>query len=211
MAVETTKMQVDRSYLTSLMMVLSVLFFVMFATSINARQLDDVTLPDSVTVDGTDVVLQLNGMGYRTKFIFKIYVGGLYTESRVNSRDAVQALKGPKRVVMHMVYDEVERKKLTDGWNNGFEENNSDKQLEKLQSRLKIFNSYFPDLKKNDVLLFDYIPATGTRVTINGEVKGVIEGADFYSALLDVWLGEEPADDDLKDAMLGEDEEDEDF
>ena len=211
MAVETTKMQVDRSYLTLLMMALSVLFSVMFATSINARQLDDVTLPDSVIVDGTDVVLQLNGMGYRTKFIFKIYVGGLYTESRVNSRDAVQALKGPKRVVMHMVYDEVERKKLTDGWNNGFEENNSDKQLEKLQSRLKIFNSYFPDLKKNDVLLFDYIPATGTRVTINGEVKGVIEGAGFYSALLDVWLGEEPADDDLKDAMLGEDEEDEDY
>ena len=206
MVVETTKMQVYRSYLTSLMMVLSVLFFVMFATSINARQLDDVTLPDSVTVDGTDVTLQLNGMGYRTKFIFDIYVGGLYTESRVESRDAVQALKGPKRVVMHMVYDEVERKKLTDGWKNGFEENNSDKQLEKLQSRLKIFNSYFPDLKKNDVLLFDYIPATGTRVTINGEVKGVIEGADFYSALLDVWLGEEPADDDLKDAMLGEDE-----
>ncbi len=211
MAVETTKMQVDRSYLTSLMMVISVLFFVMFATSVNARQLDDVTLPDSVTVDGTDVALQLNGMGYRTKFIFDIYVGGLYTESRVESRDAVQALKGPKRVVMHIVYDKVERKKLTDGWNNGFEENNSDKQLEKLQSRLKIFNSYFPDLKKNDVLLFDYIPATGTRVTINGEVKGVIEGADFYSALLDVWLGEEPADDDLKDAMLGEDEEGEDY
>jgi len=210
MPVKTTKMQVNRSYLTSLMMLLSVLFFVMFATSINARQLDDVTLPDSVTLDGTDVTLQLNGMGYRTKFIFDIYVGGLYTESRVESRDAVQALKGPKRVVMHMVYDEVERKKLTDGWNNGFEENNSDKQLEKLQSRLKIFNSYFPDLKKNDVVLFDYIPATGTRVTIKGEVKGIIEGADFYSALLDVWLGEEPADDDLKDAMLGEDEEDED-
>ena len=83
MVVEATKMQVYRSYLTSLMMVFSVLFFVMFATSINARQLDDVTLPDNVTLDGTDVTLQLNGMGYRTKFIFDVYVGGLYTESRV--------------------------------------------------------------------------------------------------------------------------------
>ena len=207
MAVKIMKMQVYRRYLASLMMALSVLF----STSVNARQLDEVTLPDSVTLDGTDVVLQLNGMGYRTKFIFDIYVGGLYTESRVESRDAAQALKGPKRVVMHMVYDEVERKKITNGWNDGFEENNSDQQLKKLQARLKIFNSYFPDLKKNDVLLFDYVPATGTRVTINGEVKGVIEGADFYSALLDVWLGEEPADDDLKDAMLGEDEEGEDY
>jgi hypothetical protein len=53
------------------------------------------------------------------------------------------------------------------------------------------------------VLLYDFIPGTGTRVTINGEEKGVIEGADFYAALLDIWLGDEPADDDLKDAMLG--------
>jgi hypothetical protein len=210
MVVKTTKMQSYRRYLNSLIMALSVLSSVLFSTSVNARQLDDVTLPDKVTIDGTDVVLQLNGMGYRTKFVFDIYVGGLYTESRVESRNAVQALKGPKRVVMHMVYDEVDRKKITNGWNDGFEENNSDEQLEKLEARLKIFNSYFPDLKKNDVLLFDYIPETGTRITINGEVKGIIEGADFYSALLDVWLGEEPADDDLKDAMLGENEESED-
>jgi hypothetical protein len=40
-------------------------------------------------------------------------------------------------------------------------------------------------------------------VTFNGEKKAVIEGADFYTALLDVWLGEEPADDGLKDALLG--------
>ena len=56
------------------------------------------------------------------------------------------------------------------------------------------------------MVLLDYIPETGTRITIDNEVKGVIEGADFYAALADVWLGEEPADDDLKDAMLGLDE-----
>ncbi len=183
--------------------VFSLFISAVFSTTVVARQLDDVTLPDSVTIDGTDVTLQLNGMGYRTKFVFDVYVGALYTESKVESRDAAQALTGPKRVVMHMVLDEVEREKITNGWNDGFEENNSDEQLEKLQARLKTFNSYFPDLKENDVLLYDYIPGTGTRVTINGEVKGVIEGADFFTALLDVWLGEEPADDDLKDAMLG--------
>jgi len=179
-----------------------------FSTVTEAGQLDDVTLPDKVTLDGSDVELQLNGMGYRTKFVFKIYVAALYTESRVDSRDEVQALKGPKRILMHMVYDEVDRKKITDGWNNGFEENNSDEQLEKLQARINTFNSYFPDLKKGDVLLYDFVPATGTRVTINGEEKGVIQGADFYAALLDIWLGEEPADDDLKEAMLGEEDDD---
>ncbi len=174
-----------------------------FSVVSEAGQLGDVSLPDKVTLEGSDVELQLNGMGYRTKFVFKIYIAALYTESSVNSRDAVQSLKGPKRVIMHMVYDEVEREKIIDGWNDGFEENNSNEQLEKLQARIDVFNSYFPDLKKGDVLLYDFIPAEGTRVTINGEVKGVIEGADFYAALLDIWLGDEPADDDLKDAMLG--------
>ena len=89
------------------------LYTALFSAAVEARQLDDVTLPDSVTIDGTDVALQLNGMGYRTKFVFDIYVGGLYTESSVKSRDEAQALNGPKRVVMHMVFDEVEREKIT--------------------------------------------------------------------------------------------------
>ena len=176
---------------------------VLFSTSVDARQLDDVNLPDSVTLDGTSVPLQLNGMGYRTKFVFNIYVGALYTEARADSRDAVQALKGPKRVLMHMVYDEVSHEKMADAWREGFEENNSDENFKHLEQRLNTFISYFPDLKKGDVILLDYVPANGTTVSLNGETKPAIEGEDFYSALLDVWLGEEPADDDLKDAMLG--------
>ncbi|MDB4575751.1 chalcone isomerase family protein [bacterium] len=182
---------------------LLVLQLAFFSMATEARQLGDVTLPDKVKIPGSDVELLLNGMGYRTKFVFKIYVAALYTETSVTTRDSVQSLKGPKRIVMHMVYDEVEREKIIDGWNEGFEENNSDEQLKKLQARIDVFNSYFSDLKRGDVLLYDFIPGTGTRVTINGEEKGVIEGADFYAALLDIWLGDEPADDDLKDAMLG--------
>lgn len=174
-----------------------------FYTPIEARQLGDVTLPDKVKIPGSDVELLLNGMGYRTKFVFKIYVAALYTKSSVSTRDSVRSLQGPKRIVMHMVYDEVEREKIIDGWNDGFEENNSDEQLKNLQARIDVFNSYFTDLKKGDVLLYDFIPEKGTRVTINGEEKGIIDGADFYAALLDIWLGDEPADDDLKDAMLG--------
>lgn len=184
------------------------MYFLFFSLAVEARQLGEVVLPDNVTLDGSDVQLQLNGMGYRTKFVFKVYVGALYTEASVKTRDEVQALPGPKRIVMHMLHDEVGREKIIDGWNEGFEENNSDQQLEKLKARIETFNSYFPDLIKGDVLLYDFIPASGTRVTINGEEKGVIEGDDFYAALLDIWLGEEPADDDLKQAMLGDEGDD---
>jgi hypothetical protein len=180
-----------------------ILLSTLYVTAISAHNIGDVTLPDKVTLQNTDVELQLNGIGYRTRFVFKIYVGALYTETKVNSRDAVQALAGPKRVAMHIIYDLVAREKMVKAWHEGFEENNSHEQLEKLQARLDTFVNYFPDLKAGDEVLLDYIPATGTRVTINGEEKGVIDGADFYQALLDVWLGDEPADGGLKDAMLG--------
>lgn len=180
---------------------------VLCSTSANAALIGSVTLPDNVTLNSTETALQLNGLGYRTKFVFKIYIGALYTESRADSRDAVQALKGPKRVLMHIVYDEVSREKMAAAWNEGFEDNNSDAQLAELRDRLNTFVSYFPDLKAGDEIMLDYIPASGTHVTIKGEEKGVIAGDDFYSALLDVWLGDEPADSDLKDAMLGRVEE----
>ena len=183
---------------------LLLLFVAAFSLQVNARQLDDVSLPDTVTIDGTSVPLQLNGMGYRTKFVFDVYILGFYTESRVDSRDAVQALTGPKRIIMHMVREEVSREKMANALREGFEENSSDEQLAKLNARIQTFTDYFPDLKKGDVIILDYVPTSGTRITINDKVKGVIEGADFYAGLLDVWLGEEPADDDLKDAMLGQ-------
>jgi len=173
------------------------------STLVTARQLDDVSLPDNITIEGTDTALVLNGMGYRTKFVFNVYVGALYTESKVKSNDELKALKGPKRVVMHIVYDEVSHDKMAAAWDEGFEDNNSEEQLKKLQSRLTTFIAYFPDLKAGDIVLLDYLPGKGTRVNINGDEKGLIEGEDFNSALLDVWLGEEPADDDLKEAMLG--------
>ena len=104
---------------------------------------------------------------------------------------------------MHFVYDEVKSEKLVAAWNEGFEENNSEDRLAILRGRIDKFNAMFPTLGTGDVVVLDYIPGKGTQVKIKGENKGIIEGEDFNIALLDIWIGEEPADEDLKDAMLG--------
>jgi hypothetical protein len=184
----------------------SVFLLTLVSISVQAKKLGDVEFPDTVTLDGTRTPLQLNGMGYRTKFFFKIYVGGLYTEKKVSTTEQVLALKGPKRVIMHMVYDEVSGEKMANAWQEGFEDNNSEAQLKALSSRLSTLKSYFDDMKAGDVILLDYMPGKGTVVTIRGKQKGIIEGDDFYNALLKVWLGDDPADEDLKTAMLGADE-----
>jgi hypothetical protein len=173
---------------------------------LHAREFNNLKFPDKVTLAGTNIELQLNGIGMRTKFVFDVYVGALYTKSAARTRDEVQAQEGPKRVLMHFVYDEVEAEKLVNGWAEGFEENQPEDALKKLDERLQKFNAMFTTVYAGDVILLDYVPGKGTIVKIKGEQKGVIEGEDFYLALLDVWLGDEPADDDLKEAMLGNDD-----
>ena len=104
---------------------------------------------------------------------------------------------------MHFLYDEVSKDKLVDGWTEGFEKNQNKAAMDRLRRRLDQFNALFDTVHSGDVIELDYLPAAGTIVRIKGAKKGVIEGADFNHALLAVWLGDQPADDDLKKALLG--------
>lgn len=175
----------------------------MFVATAQAVEFGDVQFPDTLKVKGSPVELQLNGVGYRTKFFFKIYIGALYLPEKSSSPEVIYEQPGPKRIHMHFLYEEVEREKLVNGWNEGFENNNDEAALVKLKDRIEQFNNVFPTLREGDEVLLDYIPHKGTRVTIKGNEVALIKGRDFYQALLKIWLGDEPADEDLKEAMLG--------
>jgi Chalcone isomerase-like len=48
------------------------------------------------------------------------------------------------------------------------------------------------------------VPNSGTVVSVDGKpVAEAIPDEAFYHAILRIWLGEEPADSNLKPAMLG--------
>jgi hypothetical protein len=176
------------------------LFVILFVTPASAVEVEGVSVPDSAVVAGE--TLKLNGAGVRTKFFFDIYVGALYLSEHATSTGQVVDAKGPKRLTMSFLYDEVSREKLVDGWIEGFEKNQSKDSLAKLQSRLDQFNSMFSDAHKGDLITFDFLEDGTTVVTLKGKTAGAIDGADFQRALLEVWLGKKPADKGLKKAML---------
>ena len=61
-----------------------------------------------------------------------------------------------------------------------------------------------PGLKKGDALLVDWVPGTGTVCTLNGRKIGeTVPDLAFYNAILRIWIGNEPADTDLKPKLLG--------
>ena len=161
-----------------------------------------IELADSYQLADSELVL--NGAGIRSKFFFKIYVGALYADKRSDNADQLLAATGPKSMQMTMLYKEVAAQKITKGWHEGFEANLDDEAFKQVEERLENFNSLFPDLHEGDVVRMDYIPGSGTRLSINGKQLGTIPGADFFNALLRVWIGKHPADDDLKEGLLGD-------
>ena len=174
----------------------------LFSPLTSAREIGGIDLPETVQLAAGTPPLVLNGAGIRKKFFFKIYVAGLYLPSRQTTTEVILDMPGPKRVHMHFLYKEVERDKLVTGWQEGFENNLETSEFEKVASRLAKFNQLFRTMHRGDVIDLDYQPEEGTQVLFNGELQGRIEGDDFYAALLQVWLGQQPADADLKTALL---------
>lgn len=179
-------------------------FFLVFILSSTAwsREIAGVEVAESL--QGQDgVELKLNGAGIRSKLFFKIYIAQLYLENPSSAAQAVISVDGQKKMVMHFLYDEVSAEKLIEGWNKGFEDNLDEHKRTAIAAQIKEFNSMFETVKKGDEIVLDYLPGTGTSVTIKGDSKGTIAGKPFADALFAIWLGEKPVTSDLKADLLG--------
>ncbi len=163
-----------------------------------------VKLDDGARIGTQNLVL--NGAGLRVKVFFKVYAAGLYLSEKTSAAAAVIALAGPKRVSMTMMRD-LTAKELTDALGEGMRNNHTAAEFEALKPRVERLNAVMSAIgaaKTGNVITIDYVPESGTRVTLNGESKGeVIAGDDFYRALLKIWLGDNPVDSSLKKALLG--------
>jgi hypothetical protein len=180
------------------------LFLLCLTTQAVAVDFEGVKLNDTAQVG--NVTLKLNGAGLRTKLIFKVYVGALYLADKKHSATAVLADDGAKRLSMFMLR-ELSSDQLMEAFEKGLANNNTSTELAAMNSRIKEFSAIFRsarEVAKGDVITIDYFPGEGTRVSINGIEKGRLAGAEFNTALLKIWLGNDPVDEDLKKGLLGE-------
>ena len=171
-----------------------------------AAQVDvaGVKLEDSADVGGSK--LQLNGAGIRYKAVFKVYVGALYVGKKVATPEEFFAATGPKRVSITMLRD-IDSNELGKAFTKGFEENTPKGDMAKLIPGLVRMGQVFSDQKKlvvGDTFTNDWIPGTGMVMTVKGKVQGEpFKEPEFFNALMRIWLGPNPADWKLKDAMMG--------
>jgi hypothetical protein len=151
--------------------------------------------------------VQLNGAGTRYKFIIKVYTAGLYLTAKAGTPEAVTAVPGPKRlhVVMLREIDANELGKLfTRGMQDNAPRESFSKSIPGTLRMAEIFSSR-KKLLAGDSFSVDWVPGTGTTVLVNGQPQGApIKEPEFFTALMSIWLGPRPADDQLKAALLGE-------
>lgn len=168
-----------------------------------AVEVRGVKFADTTTVAGQ--ALQLNGAGVRVKVIIDVYAAGLYVGKRDASAQALLSQPGAKSMQIVLLRD-LTGEDFADAMIKGFHKNNSDADVARFQARLDDLRKTmvsFGTVKKGTAIQLNLVPGAGIRTLVDGSQKGSdIPGDDFYAALLKIWLGAKPVDDDLKTGLL---------
>lgn len=150
--------------------------------------------------------LLLNGAGLRTRFVVKVYAAGLYLAAKVNTPEAVLAAPGPKRLHVVMLRD-IDGNELGKLFTRGMQDNSSREEFGKsIPGTLRMADLFSTKkrLDKGENFSVEWTPGQGTQILINGKPQGEpIKEPEFFNALLRIWLGPNPADAALKNALLG--------
>ena len=163
-----------------------------------------VKMEDSAEIRGNKLLL--NGAGVRYKAMFRVYAAGLYLGKKSPSLEEVLGATGVKRVQLVMLRD-IDSNELGKLFTRGVQDNAPKAEMSQLVPGLIRMSQIFSDQKKlvaGDAITIDWIPGTGAVLTVKGLVQGEpFKEAEFFNALVRIWLGPTPADWKLKDALLG--------
>jgi Chalcone isomerase-like len=173
-------------------------------TAAPAAVLEGMQFDDAIQVGQSE--LHLNGLGLRAVSIIKGYAAGLYLAERATTAEAVLHAKGPKRLQLRMLR-EARPHDFNKALVSGMRKNATEAQLQALGERIgqleRIIDS-IGSTKKGDTINLDFVPERGMTLSMNGTLRGdTIAGADFYNALLEIFVGERPVDAKLKKGLLG--------
>jgi hypothetical protein len=181
-------------------MAFRVLLLLCLAGPLFAAEVAGVRIDDKARVGNAELVL--NGAGLRKRVFFQVYAIGLYVQDR--KADPVTQ-PGPKRVQIHMLRD-VGADTFLEALVDGMKANHSESEVAALEPRVKQLGATIAQIKeakKGMTIALDWNGGS-THVLVDGRPAGQpIEGEDFYRALLRIWLGDKPVQDDLKKALLG--------
>ena len=183
---------------------ISFLFLSFLIFSVNPfsaqTKVEGVNFPSKITINNTSVVL--NGGGLREKYGFlDLYVGALYIKSKSNNANKIIMADEEMGIRIVIVSSMVTRERFIEALVEGFENTTAGASN---QSQINQFEKFYNDpFVETDEIVITYVPGEGVHFYKNRDKRGTIKGLPFKQALFGIWLGGVPADDSLKEEMLG--------
>lgn len=145
--------------------------------------------------------LLLNGAGIREYSFLKIniYVAALYLTDREANQDAILQSTKPRVIHMKMLRD-VSRDDSVKAWRHYLAENcKTPCMLD--AAALKAFVGLVPETKANDTQTYVFANAK-LEIFRNSMKLGEVENASFANTVLATWIGATPTTENLKRALL---------
>lgn len=169
-----------------------------------AAELSGVKVEETMNLKGSPLVL--NGAGIRYKAVFKVYVASLYLGKKASTPEEVLAQSGAKHLSVTMLRN-IDANELGKLFSRGMEDNMPKAEFAKVIPSVLRMSQMFSDyknLKTGDTFTIDWLPGVGTVISIKGKPYGEpFKEPEFFNALLRIWLGPNPPDWKLKEALLG--------
>ncbi len=151
--------------------------------------------------------LQLNGLGLRAAYIFKAFVAALYLPEKTSEAQQILDQDVPRRLQLRMLLG-VDSGEIKKALVRGMQKNANETEWAALQARAAAFSRTIDAIgavREGDPINLDYLPGQGLMLAITEVPRGpAIAGADFYQALLGIFVGPHPVDTRLKKALLGQ-------
>jgi hypothetical protein len=168
------------------------------AVSVEGHAYDEV-----LRLDGT--TLRLTGAGVRAVAWFKGFTVGLWVAEPSTRPDALLGQAGPKRLRLRMLVD-VPAAELVKALRRGVQKNHAEDEQARLapaMARLEAVIGGLGALRTGESLDLDHLPGRGLQVLFQGQPRGEpVPGDEAFRAVLRIFIGNRPADERLKAALL---------
>jgi hypothetical protein len=179
---------------------LAISFFMLFQANAQV-EIEGVAIPDKIKVSEAELTLQ--GAGVRSKYFFDLYVCSFFAVKSYATGPEAANDNAPMSMRLNIISSMITSEKMAESTREGFEKS-LDGKMTALKADFERFISLFHDeIKVGDVFHFYYLPIKGLIVYKNNQELALFESVEFKNALFGIWLGDDPADDDLREELIG--------
>ena len=165
---------------------------------LSAAEIEGIRFSDTYFAENTK--LRLTGVGLLRYWGFKAYVGAFYLEEGGSNNNFTSDTA--KRIELEY-FRSIKGKDFGPATNKSIAKNVDSKTFDRLRPQIEFHNSLYQDVQPGDRYSLTYVPGRGTELALNGEPKGIIEGAEFAAAVFSIWLGPKPMNEAFKKQLLG--------